>query len=348
MKKIIVIFSLFLIQFSLFSNSSSLFGDTLRNYPCNNNNTFWTINTHGDIQEWQLNHGFVSGGQIILSNNGFSLSYCGTETSQTFYTLHQYGFSFFNSPNWVIVTDSSLNYGNSGGFKQFQYYQIGSQNLFYYNGSNFSLIFNGNFQVADVSVDTIGRAWVITEDFFSNGFLNVIDSSGTVLKTYTDSSIFNLENAYGSFFLNDTLYIGFGHTNPLYGGKIVPILLNGSTFNFGTPINFPDTNAYFFADMASCYGNNKAITNTSIKNKTEEIKLYPNPSNGLFNLSINQFDNRKKSSIEVYNLIGECVHSQIATSSNCQIDLSSLANGIYNLSVISNEGVINKRLIIAK
>ncbi|HEX7414153.1 MAG TPA: T9SS type A sorting domain-containing protein [Bacteroidia bacterium] len=76
--------------------------------------------------------------------------------------------------------------------------------------------------------------------------------------------------------------------------------------------------------------------------------VYPNPTNGLFNLTISQFDNEKTNNIEVYNAVGACVHSQIATSTNCQIDLSSLNEGVYNISIISNEGVVNKRLVIVK
>jgi hypothetical protein len=84
-----------------------------------------------------------------------------------------------------------------------------------------------------------------------------------------------------------------------------------------------------------------------LSGNNEQVTLYPNPNNGVFNLSISQLENEKTNSIEVYNLIGECVHRQIVTSTNCQIDLGSLQNGIYNLSIISNEGVVNKRIVIS-
>ena len=93
---------------------------------------------------------------------------------------------------------------------------------------------------------------------------------------------------------------------------------------------------------------NTAVGISQISGLNSNISIYPNPSSGLFNLSISQFDKRKISSIEVYNLIGECVHSQLATSANCQIDLSNLPNGIYNVSIISKQGVVNKKLVITK
>jgi type IX secretion system substrate protein/SdrD B-like protein/NHL repeat-containing protein len=79
-----------------------------------------------------------------------------------------------------------------------------------------------------------------------------------------------------------------------------------------------------------------------------EINIYPNPNNGLFNLSISQFDNTKTNSIEVYNTVGACVHRQIATSANCQINISDLAEGVYNISISSSAGIVNKRVVIVR
>jgi sugar lactone lactonase YvrE len=90
----------------------------------------------------------------------------------------------------------------------------------------------------------------------------------------------------------------------------------------------------------------QGINQLSVNNK--QVTIYPNPNNGIFNLTISQFDNEKTNSIEVYNLIGDCVHRQIAKSANCQINLSNLAEGVYNLSIISNESALNKRIVIVK
>jgi hypothetical protein len=47
---------------------------------------------------------------------------------------------------------------------------------------------------------------------------------------------------------------------------------------------------------------------------SEQVSVYPNPSNGLFNLSISEFDNLNIKSIEIYNAVGICVHHVITTS----------------------------------
>ncbi|MHB8261928.1 MAG: T9SS type A sorting domain-containing protein [Bacteroidia bacterium] len=81
---------------------------------------------------------------------------------------------------------------------------------------------------------------------------------------------------------------------------------------------------------------------------TNEVNIYPNPASQLLNLKISKFDNGNTNSVEIYNIIGECVHRQIVKSSNSQIDISDLSEGVYNLSLISNEGVVNKRVVITR
>ena len=89
---------------------------------------------------------------------------------------------------------------------------------------------------------------------------------------------------------------------------------------------------------------------TSLDKITEinnQVTVYPNPANSIINLFINEFDNLAMNSLEIYNTIGECVYRQIIKSLNSQIDVGELAEGIYTISISSNEGLINKRLVIA-
>ncbi len=94
------------------------------------------------------------------------------------------------------------------------------------------------------------------------------------------------------------------------------------------------------------------VTNCSgisqYSNLSSQISIYPNPSNGIFNLSISQFDNEKTHDIEIYNLIGECVHRQNIISATSKIDVNSLPNGIYNISLTSSKGIENKHIVIVK
>ncbi|HXB13428.1 MAG TPA: choice-of-anchor tandem repeat GloVer-containing protein [Bacteroidia bacterium] len=82
-------------------------------------------------------------------------------------------------------------------------------------------------------------------------------------------------------------------------------------------------------------------------NKGGNVKVFPNPSNGLFQLQANSKQLMTNSSIEVYNMLGEKIYSKqffpqgsIRTTLNSQlsIDISNNANGIYLYRVTSNSG----------
>ncbi|MHB8259430.1 MAG: T9SS type A sorting domain-containing protein [Bacteroidia bacterium] len=95
----------------------------------------------------------------------------------------------------------------------------------------------------------------------------------------------------------------------------------------------------FISDTTTCL-NSTGISQLRIQN--DEVSIYPNPASQLVNLSIGQFDN---ASIEIYNTIGECVHRQIITSSNSQIDISNLQSGLYMVKILTNQGTSIKKFV---
>jgi uncharacterized repeat protein (TIGR03803 family) len=69
-----------------------------------------------------------------------------------------------------------------------------------------------------------------------------------------------------------------------------------------------------------------------------EVKLYPNPSNGVFTVEVKSEELRTKSTLEVYNMMGEKVYSTTLNSANTQIDLSGKPAGVYLYRVITESG----------
>ncbi|HEY4798390.1 MAG TPA: T9SS type A sorting domain-containing protein, partial [Bacteroidia bacterium] len=84
---------------------------------------------------------------------------------------------------------------------------------------------------------------------------------------------------------------------------------------------------------------------TDVNNIEDEssISIFPNPTDGKINLSMSQFEN---TTIKIYNLVGECIHSQIITSPTSQIDLTSQSDGIYFLQTNSGGKHFTSKLII--
>ena len=122
-------------------------------------------------------------------------------------------------------------------------------------------------------------------------------------------------------------------------GDLNAITSNGFQFNLGE-------NA-----IAIGYEADEIIDPTSVNELTTDgsLTLYPNPSNGIFQLGLqNDIEIR---SIKVYNLMGQLIYQEQLNSmhiSNYKIDISDHKNGVYYLSVETPNVLISKKLILSK
>lgn len=74
--------------------------------------------------------------------------------------------------------------------------------------------------------------------------------------------------------------------------------------------------------------------------KNERVKVYPNPSNGIFNVAISEND--KVINMRLFSPEGKYIAIK---SQQTELDLSHLSVGIYLLKVTTMEGVFFKRLV---
>lgn len=93
-------------------------------------------------------------------------------------------------------------------------------------------------------------------------------------------------------------------------------------------------------DFDGAYTYSKVIALSSYNLETNSVQVYPNPSNGIYNIS----NNTEVESIEVYNVSGLLVHSQNHPDS--VINLTFLPSGVYTLRLyLSMAGVVSRRII---
>jgi hypothetical protein len=74
------------------------------------------------------------------------------------------------------------------------------------------------------------------------------------------------------------------------------------------------------------------------------ITIYPNPSNGNFVLETSIVG---KQTLQVFDVNGKLVLLQ-SIDGKTNVDVSNLNEGIYNLSLMSNNAVLNKRFVIVR
>ena len=76
-----------------------------------------------------------------------------------------------------------------------------------------------------------------------------------------------------------------------------------------------------------------------------DISVYPNPSNGIFNISWTGAGSIKK--LHVYNVMGQLVYSEVPSTYLIKLDLNNVMKGLYKVVLTTNKGTqTNKTLAI--
>jgi len=79
---------------------------------------------------------------------------------------------------------------------------------------------------------------------------------------------------------------------------------------------------------------------------TERISIHPNPSNGLFTISLPSFE--MEATLEVYSTDGRLVYQKNIPSNTTQmlIDLQQPAAGLYQVRVVVGEEVRSVKVVV--
>jgi len=309
------------------------------NFDCNQQ--FWSINEAEQIQEWSLVNGVISGGDVVLNNAGKGVALCNVNTP-TYYTTDypDSEIRYYDPQNGWMTIPTSDPVLNNGCYGDDQFY-MGvvfdpdlnfhvSRILYYYNGTSLEILEELQtdfFSVADIAVDGLGRAWIFRGDWLSTVASLEVYSSTEHLMSFDIN--FDSLGAYGSFFLNNRLYIGMQDA-------LVPIIISGENAELGTPISFPNDQPYYF-DLASCQ-NSDPLATSDIEFYQNDLLFIPNPTSDVVTIS-DQFD---ITFVEVISSNGQTV--RVIEKSN-SINLTGLPNGIYILKIFTENGSVNRKII---
>lgn len=91
------------------------------------------------------------------------------------------------------------------------------------------------------------------------------------------------------------------------------------------------------------------VSKDDLQSKDEDVKLYPNPSQGKFTLSFN-VDKKSELRIRIYNNVGKEVYTETLKDFNGyyfnQVDLSGKGKGNYILKITYGEKTITEKFVI--
>jgi hypothetical protein len=84
----------------------------------------------------------------------------------------------------------------------------------------------------------------------------------------------------------------------------------------------------------------------SVKNMENGFSIFPNPTNGNFNISFAN-TNTGKTSIKVISALGQEVYNEtfVQTNEKHNVDLSKCENGIYLVQITTNNNLVTKRIV---
>jgi peptidyl-prolyl cis-trans isomerase B (cyclophilin B) len=192
------------------------------------------------------------------------------------------------------------------------------------------------------SNDTIPNPPALTSP--TNGITGVDTLFQVQLKwlAQPDGIIYNVQYSQDSTFTTPPTFTA--NTGNLY--HVIPSGLPSNTKYFWR-IRTNNGGHYSAFSPVWSFKTAEPFSDVSIKKNVSKESLailYPNPSNGKFNLK----QVEKGSAIEVVDLAGKLIFQTIAKDSSVMIDLSGREVGVYDLSIKKGDNTINKKLVLTK
>lgn len=187
-----------------------------------------------------------------------------------------------------------------------------------------------------ISLGGFSKTWIVSNKGSAFSEADITINIGDTVSFSLSSSHNVVEVSKSTYDANDNTPLP-GFTLPYGGGQLLPAQLTVGTH-------------YYVCTPHAVWGMKGTIVVQSLTDKegiknSAAAKVYPNPSAGLFHVTLNNLKSKNNNPIEIYNLKGERVYSTLASNSMATIDLINSLNGVYLMIIYDGEGVIEKKII---
>ena len=204
--------------------------------------------------------------------------------------------------------------------------------------SNVPSKINLDYQIIKSGYDTINENIIINRDDTVEVVMNFIGYDVVFTIKNGSSKINNAVISFNSEQKTSDVD-GIAIFNHVFPASNIALLISKDGYNtLDTAITVIDQNKYVDLQLSL------ATALPDIINSN--FKIYPNPSEGIFNIEINPYDNSQYK-VLVYDILGSLVYQKdVNSNSKHQVNISNYAKGLYFLSVEGEGQKISKRLII--
>lgn len=213
-----------------------------------------------------------------------------------------------------------------------------------YTNGTFSLAFNHNVSTElnydggniKFSLDN-GATWaILPASAFTENAYNL-----TLNNTNNDSPMSGEEAFSGS----DT-----GSFDSVWGQSTIDLSAIGVTANSTLKLRFEfgsdgcNGKIGWYLDEIVIFNCSEALSINDFNFLGNNISIYPNPSNGIFNIKMKSISDFR---YDVLDITGKSIMSRMNINDNSfKVDLSNYSKGIYFFKLYSGEGAITKKLIV--
>lgn len=120
----------------------------------------------------------------------------------------------------------------------------------------------------------------------------------------------------------------------------LPVVYGVPTASDLDPINY-----YYMQGTGFTNACLSPVSTNELEVQAANIKVYPNPTNGLLNVDLNTLT--EDVNIDVFNIVGQQVQSIQNARNLTTLDLSNVSNGVYFVRISNDEAVISKKVIVS-
>lgn len=192
--------------------------------------------------------------------------------------------------------------------------------------------------------------WQVQADFCASARTPVVAHIGSTSVSYNNSTYDTLNITAAAVTLTGGVPAGGSYSGTgVSGGAFDPSVSGQGSFTITYSYDDPNGCNGTATQTIYVYKDGNNTTGINSLTNSNEIDIYPNPSNGAFTLEVNSMK-EETIQVEMYNAIGQLAFQEkknvVLGTNKINLMLSNASKGVYLLMLKTSSTVVNKRVVI--